>query len=290
MKFLVIGASGLVGSHVMSAALEACHDVVGTTRSATVLGLKHLELSDSGATVRMLEREAPDIVVYAAGWTWVDGCEGDKERSLCENFEQPLAVARWCARRGVRILYYSSSYVFDGAAGSYVEDDRVSPINVYGRHKADAEKAILDISGGKALVARLICVWGKEFARKNFVYQVIRTAESGNQLVLPADQCGNPTWAGDIAHWTICLAEESMGGIWHLAGDSPNCTRVEWAQSILVGLSPGCAASVSIKPMLTSELGQRAPRPLLAGMLSRKVQGFRPRICRASSNLAGLFT
>lgn len=286
MKLVVLGASGLVGSHVLAEAVARGHQAVGTTRSQASGDLRRLELSDAQATVGLLEATAPEVVVYAAGWTWVDGCEGDPDRSRRENFHQPLAVARWCASRGTRMLYYSSSYVFDGVAGGYAETDPVSPVNVYGRHKADAEKAILDASGGSALVARLICVWGREAARKNFAYQVLRAAENSATLSLPSDQCGNPTWAGDVAAWSVRLCSVSAAGVWHLAGPHPEMSRPEWAERILRGLSLAtrpAAAKLEARP--TSEIRPPARRPLLAGMDNAKAQAFHPIACREPEDL-----
>lgn len=290
MKFVVLGGSGLVGSHVLSAAVAGGHATLGTTRSAGSPGLSQLELADETATARLLESAAPDVVVYAAGWTWVDGCESDPPRSRRENFEQPLSVARWCAARGVRMLYYSTSYVFDGTKGCYAEEDPVAPLNVYGRHKADAEKAISDVSGGSALIARLICVWGREAARKNFAYQVAKVAQVGATLVLPSDQYGNPTWAGDIAEWSVRLGERSASGFWHLAGPSPEMSRLDWAARIRRGLAAsGRSDGVRLETKTTAELRPPAPRPLLAGMDTSKAQRFHPVACREPDDLPADF-
>ena len=286
MKIVVLGASGLVGSHVMAEALAIGHQAVGTTRAKAPSELRQLELADWQATQRLLESEAPTVVVYAAGWTWVDGCESDPERSQRENVDHPLAVARWCAARGVKMLYYSSSYVFDGVAGGYSEVDTVSPVNVYGRHKAAADKAILDVTGGSALVARLICVWGREAARKNFAYQVLRAAENMATLSLPSDQCGNPTWAGDVATWSVRLCAASSAGVWHLAGPHRDMSRPEWAARILRGLASSARPYVAkFENRLTSEIRPPARRPLLAGMDNSKAQAFHPIVCREPEDL-----
>jgi len=286
MKIVVLGASGLVGSHFMSAAVARGHCVVGSTRSADSRQLRQLELGDQDATRRFLEEEEPAAVIYAAGWTWVDGCEADTSRSRRENFELPLGVAAWCQASKVRFLNYSSSYVFGGEEGGYVETDPVAPKNAYGRHKADAENAILDVSGGQALIPRLICVWGAEAARKNFAYQVMDSARAGKPMRLPADQSGNPTWAGDVACWSLALLEAAASGIWHLAGDRPEMNRVEWAKDILSGLSArGMSLRPALTPVSTASLAQPAQRPLKAGMSCRKIQAFMPRTCRAPSDL-----
>ena len=286
MKFVILGASGLVGSHVLSEAAARGHRAVGTTRAPDSASLRQLELADAVAAIRLLEAESPDVVVYAAGWTWVDGCEADPARSRRENFEQPLIVARWCAARRIRMLYYSSSYVFDGLIGDYAEEAAISPVNTYGRHKADAENGVLDVLGGGGLVARLICVWGRETARKNFAYQMLKAAASGATVTLPSDQCGNPTWAGDIADWSVRLCSTSSSGIWHLAGPHPRMTRPEWARRILLGLqSAAKPSSARFVDKPTSEIGPPARRPLFAGLDTSKAQSFHPLRCREPEDL-----
>jgi dTDP-4-dehydrorhamnose reductase len=281
MKIVVLGGTGLVGSHIITAAKKRGHDVVGTTRTVNLKNFQQLELGDRGAVTRLLEDLQPSCVVYAAGWTWVDGCEKDPAKSYKENVEWPLEVARWCVTHGVRIVYFSTNYVFDGDKGNYAEDDIVNPINVYGRHKMDAEKAILDVTNGSALIPRLVCVWGEEIARKNFAYQILKAAQDKSTVTLPADQFGNPTWAGDVADWTIQLCEQTKSGIWHLAGPNPEMTRFDWARCILRGLADaGLPSDLKFELHSTSELKQITPRPLKAGLSTLKVQQFFPLNCR----------
>jgi dTDP-4-dehydrorhamnose reductase len=263
--------------------------VTGTTRLAESSNLRKLDVTSEGVLVDFFESEKPDAVIYAAGWTWVDGCERDPARSRRENHDFPIFAAKWCHARGVKFIFYSTSYVFDGRVGNYKEADAVSPINVYGRDKADAERAILDVTTGSALILRLICVWGQEVAQKNFFYQVLRAAETGAPMVLPIDQCGNPTWAGDVAEWTLKLIEAGRSGIWHLAGANSEMTRPEWAKCIARGLNKtGRTGELKITECSTRELGQAALRPLLAGMNTEKVQAFHAITCRSPEDLNGL--
>lgn len=283
MRILVLGASGLVGSHVLAEARGRGHEASGTCRSQDIAGLERLDLADGPGLAGLLARLRPEVAVHAAGWTWVDGCEGDPARSRRENVDQPLAVARWCRDNGARMLYFSSSYVFDGRVGNYREEDAPAPLNVYGKDKLLAETELARLLGDRLLVARLICVWGREAAGKNFAYQVVRAAEQGRPLRLPSDQLGNPTWAGDIAHWAIRLLEAGESGTWHLAGDNPGTTRVEWAQAILDSLrAAGRTHQVLLESLPTAALGAGAPRPLNAGMDTSKVRARFPRACRSA--------
>ena len=171
--------------------------------------------------------------------------------------------------------------MFDGSGGPYDESAPTNPINVYGRHKRLAEGELATLLGDRLLVARLICVWGRESAAKNFTYQVMRAAAEGRPLRLPSDQLGNPTWAGDIAHWSVRLLEAGESGIWHLAGDGPATSRIEWAHATLDSLrAAGRPHEVVVEALPTSVLGAAAPRPLRAGMDTTKIQRRFPRACR----------
>lgn len=289
MKVMVIGASGLVGSHLLENLSKNHHSVLGTTRNQKPKShLRTLDLADMKVLLSILEEFRPDVVVNAAGFTWADGCEQDEDRSRRENLEQPLEIAGWCQNNGARYTYCSSSYVFDGTRGCYKETDKPNPINVYGRHKLAAEEGILDLMGPRALVARLICVWGKEDAKKNFAYQVMRAAVSKEPMRLPIDQSGNPTWSGDIAHWLRLLIEKNHSGVWHLAADNPEMTRPIWANHITDGLAAqGLAANPNFICVPTADLGQLARRPLLAGLNTQKIQLAFPHACRAPSDLMG---
>jgi dTDP-4-dehydrorhamnose reductase len=274
MRLLVVGGSGLVGAHVMREARARGHFAAGTYRGNPTPGLDPLDGARTGDFEALLDRHAPEVVVHAAGWTWVDGCEGDPDRALEENCRQPARMAELCAARGIRFAYFSTSYVFDGTGGPYDEDAPGSPINAYGRSKWEAERALETVTKGTALIARIICVFGEEDRRKNFAYQVLGALRDGKTLRLPADQTGNPTWAGDIAAALLALLERSASGTWHLAGEDPACGRVQWAERLAAAFeSAGVPrhADFRLEPVLTADLRQPAPRPLRGGMVSRRL-------------------
>src|SRR5258707_7939736 len=188
MKILVIGGSGLVGSHVLRAAKSAGHTVVGTYRKFPLAGLVALDCRDEGAAERLIAEERPDAVVHAAGWTWVDGCEDDPARAIEENAHQPESLARICRLQGIHFTYFSTSYVFDGARGPYSEEDTPNPINVYSRSKWEGEQRVQAASAGGALIPRVVTVYGAEAQRKNFAYQGWLRMEDGKRWRMPSDQ------------------------------------------------------------------------------------------------------
>ena len=274
MRLLIIGGSGLVGSHVLRAALARGHQAVGTFREHLQPGLEQLDCARPDDFAALLDKHQPDAVVHAAGWTWVDGCEDNPARALEENCRQPVRLAEICQRHGVRFACFSTSYIFDGEEGPYDEDAKPNPVNIYARSKWRAEQELSAATDGQVLLPRVICVYGEEALRKNFACQVCDAMRVGNNLRLPADQSGNPTWAGDIAVALVALLEQRASGVWHLGGPNPDCGRAEWARQLVValekiGVKP--VAGFGITEVSTHELGQKAARPLRAGIISRKL-------------------
>jgi dTDP-4-dehydrorhamnose reductase len=190
-----------------------------------------------------------------------------------ENCHQPVRMAEICHRDGMRFAYFSSSYVFDGTAGPYDEDAVPNPINSYARSKWEAERRLNDLTDGASLLLRIICVYGEELRKKNFAYQVHDAMRAGKVLRLPSDQRGNPTWAGDIASGLMDLLDRRATGVWHLGGPDPECTRTQWAKELVRqfrGVGVALHPEFKIEGVPTRYLGQPAPRPLRAGLISRK--------------------
>ena len=274
MRILVVGASGLIGSHLLAKAARLGDDSAGTTFGQQAPGLRRFDSGDTASFEALLDDVRPDAVVHTAGFTWADGCEAEPERAMELNCRQPVELARRCHARGIRFAYFSSSYVFDGTNGPYDERAIPNPINVYGRTKAAAETELQRVTDGAALVLRVICVFGAESRRKNFACQVCDAMRAGRVMTLPSDQLGNPTWAGHIARVTLDLLGANESGVFHLGGANPQCSRVEWAERLVEtfregGLSPANGFRLDGKP--TVELGQAARRPLDGGIVSRRL-------------------
>jgi dTDP-4-dehydrorhamnose reductase len=296
MKILIIGASGLVGSHVLAEAVFRGHEVVGTYRANPWVGLVKLDLADPDATAELLRSISPDWVVHAASWTWVDGCESDPVRAMEENCRQPAMLAALCKKNGCRFAYFSTTYVFDGMRAPYSEEDLPGPVNVYARSKWEGEQAVMKSLDGGALIPRVIFVWGREPQEKNFACQVVRAIREGRTMRVPSDQTGNPTWAGDIAGWLVDLMEANEAGVWNLVSGEPGMTKSGWASEILHGLNgTACVSADKLSAWVcesvpTDQLGQAARRPLHCGGLDDKIQSRFPKVPRKPCDISILFS
>src|SRR4051794_34707160 len=142
MRCVVIGGSGQIGSWLLRELAGRGHQTVGTYATVPLPGLAPMDAADLDRAAAWVREQAPDVVFYPAGFTWVDGCERDPGRAYAANLEQPLNLARAAADEGARFVYFSTDYVFDGRDGPYDESARPRPLSAYGRSKLEAERAL----------------------------------------------------------------------------------------------------------------------------------------------------
>jgi dTDP-4-dehydrorhamnose reductase len=262
---LVIGASGQVGAHLVRAASEAGCETGGTYYAQPVAGLLQLDIRSWPAVHSLLTQVRPAVVYLPASLTNVDYCELHPEESYAINVLGACHVARCTRAIGAKLVYFSSDYVFDGKAGPYREDDPANPLCAYGRQKVMAEHYIAT-NVPDYLIVRTTVVYGWEQQGKNFVCRLADTLKAGRVLRVPTDQIGSPVYAPNLAQAVVELALADAQGIYHVAGPQ-RVSRYEFA----------CEAArvfrleeSLIQGVVTSELGQPAPRPLDAGMVVEK--------------------
>ena len=262
MKVVVIGASGLVGSHLVNACHQRGWDVVGTYHKFAQPGLIPLQLTDEVGVRSLLENSQPDVVFLPAFRSNVDYCEQHPVQTAQINVSGSLNVATAAREVGAGLVFYSSDYVFDGKAGPYREADAPNPICVYGQQKLEVEQKI-SLLLENYLTLRITVVYGYEDQGKNFVSRLIKTLKGGQVLKVPQDQFGSPSLVDDIAEASCRLVEVGAKGIFHVVGPD-RMSRYHFAMEVakVFGLP-----TQQILPVTTAQLRQEAQRPLEAGMI-----------------------
>lgn len=264
MRVLVIGASGFVGSALVEA---FAGQAVGTYFQRPRPGLLPLDMRHPEAVRRVVSETESSCILVPAAQPHVDWCEDHEEESYDTNVRGPAVVAEVARTVGARVVFFSTDYVFDGTEGPYDETARPAPINVYGKHKLEAEQRVLG-ADPKNLVVRICGVYGYENPAKNFVMTLLRRLRAGEEVRVPCDQWGTPTYVRDIAATVRTLVEREASGVCHVAGPD-YLPRHEFAQYVCTEF--GLDRS-QLHPLPTSALGQRARRPLHAGLRGRLME------------------
>ncbi len=179
-------------------------------------GRDRADLGDSDSLARFIDETAPDAVINAGAYNFVDMAEQETAQAFALNAEGPRELARQCRLRNIPFIHMSSDCVFDGLkTGAYTEDDAASPISVYGRSKRGGELAVLE-EDPSALVIRVCWVFSQY--GDNFASKMIELASRMPELRVVNDQFGTPTYAPDIAAGLLAATRARMEDPTELCG------------------------------------------------------------------------
>ena len=247
---VVLGSEGRAGRVISTLLAEIAPQCIAATRV-------ELDITDYFNLCWEFERLKTDLVINAAAWTDVDGCEADPGRALAINATGALNVARAAAVCGAQVVHLSTDYVFDGLKGEpYSEEDEPAPLSAYGRSKVAGELAVL-ADQRDALIIRTAWLFGGVGRRPDFVDRILAAAQTTDVIPVIAGQRGSPTAVRDLAESLIALLFAGARGLVHVAcaGDTD---RVGLATAILeeAGLS-----SVRVVPVPAGPDHAGAPRP-----------------------------
>jgi dTDP-4-dehydrorhamnose reductase len=232
-----------------------------------LLGRRDMDIADADSVARAIDREEPWAIINAAGYVRVDDAEKDVERCFRENALGPEALARLCSRDGVRLVTFSSDLVFDGRnSDPYVETDRVAPLNVYGRSKAEGEQRVLE-RNPQALVVRTSAFFGP-WDRYNYITVLLRTLREGGEFCAANDTVVSPTYVPDLVNACLDLLIDEESGLWHLA----NASALTWADLALRAIELSRADARRLRPCPAKTLGHKAPRPAFSALASARSQ------------------
>lgn len=136
-KLLITGGSGFLGCR-LAYFLKEKYDLLLPTHDA-------LDISREEAVRAYLEEHRPQAVIHCAALSNTWHCEQHPDASHRVNVQGTVRVAKACKAVGARLLFMSSDQVYNGTPtpGPLPEDALLQPVNVYGRHKLEAEQRAL---------------------------------------------------------------------------------------------------------------------------------------------------
>ncbi|MEQ8163236.1 MAG: dTDP-4-dehydrorhamnose reductase [Smithellaceae bacterium] len=256
MKILLLGHKGMLGSDLLLR-LRRKHEVIG-------LDKEEIDITSLPACEEAVQENEPDIVINAAAYTNVDGCENAQRECFAVNAEAVMNIAGSCRKKNIRIVHFSTDYVFDGSGSEpYKEDDSCNPLNVYGTSKLAGENYLRELSDNYILI-RTAWLYGKN--GKNFVRTILDKAATTDKLEVVDDQIGSPTYTRDLAVAVDLLLERNIKGIFHITNRG-NCSWFQFACKIL---QAGGITGVQVLPIKTDQLMRPARRPCYSVLSMQK--------------------
>lgn len=247
-KVLIFGANGMLG-----------HALRRVFPGAQFRG-RELDITDEEAVYACIADLAPEVVINAAAYTDVDGCEDNFGIASAVNGDGPGYIARACRDVGSVLVHYSTDYIFDGSREAYAESDPPNPINAYGRSKLLGEERIVQEMENYRII-RTSWLFGED--GKNFVDTIRDLSSRMDQVKVVNDQFGKPTYTLDLAEKTQEIISLEPG-IYHLTNDG-SCSWFEFAEAFIDNAVP-CSSA---------EFPRKAVRPKYSVLNNTKTMSLR---------------
>lgn len=219
MNILVTGANGQLGNEMQLVAKQSKDNYIFTD---VCDGYTKLDITNLDTVRSIVKQNDIKCIVNCAAWTNVDAAEiaGDIVETL--NATAPENLAKAMKEVDGLLIHISTDYVFGGDPYNTPckEDQKGTPTCVYGLTKLHGEQKIQAV-GGNYIIIRTAWLYS-EFG-KNFVKTMINLTATKPQLKVVFDQCGTPTYAGDLADTIFTILEnrkfEGNSGIYHFSNE-----------------------------------------------------------------------
>lgn len=268
MNILVTGANGQLGNEIQKVSKHSQDHYIFTD---VCDGYEKLDITNLDAIRQMVVQFDVKCIINCAAWTNVDAAEtaGDIVEQL--NAKAPENLAMAMKEVGGLLIHISTDYVFGGDPYNTPcrEDQKGSPTGVYGQTKLHGEQRIL-ATGVKHIIIRTAWLYS-EFG-KNFVKTMLSLTATKPQLKVVFDQCGTPTYAGDLADVIYDIIEnrkfDNNEGIYHFSNEGV-CS---WYDFTKVIAQMAGHTTCDIQPCHSDEFPSPVKRPAYSVLDKSKIK------------------
>ncbi len=283
MKVLITGANGFLGYYLVKQLIQMKIPVVATGKGACRLPFASdenftyatMDFTDPFAVHDVFQKFQPEVVVHAGAMSKPDDCELQQWQAYLVNVEGTVNMLLNAAEQRSFFIFVSTDFIFDGETGMYKEEDSASPVNYYGKTKAEAEEAVMEYEFDWAIV-RTVMVYGQPvLSRGNLLSVVKEKLDKGELYNVFDDQYRTATYVTDLVDGIVRIIEKEAKGVYHICGkDLLTPYEMACLTADLLGKDRGLIRRVS-----ASDFSQPARRPSKTGLdigKARSVLGYEP--------------
>ena len=220
MRIFLTGGSGLLGKELVKF-LKQEHEVCYPNST-------ECDIRDKEKVNSYFERGNYDLCIHCAAFISIAGCEKEVEKAIQTNVVGTCNITQACMEYDTKLVYISTTHVFDGVRGCYDTGDAINPIGKYAKSKAAGE-----------LVARMYdnsLIIRTEFYGKEFPYEAAFT-----------DRWASKDYIDIMAPKILLACVSAKKGIKHIG------SKRRSLYEIAVQRKP------EVKPMMTTEVNLNVP-------------------------------
>ncbi len=270
---LITGANGLLGQKLCLHFSSSCKVIATDLQPESFvsfpnLSYERLDVTDRRSLAFHVRFYKPSVIINAAAYTDVDGCEIHKDQARAVNVGGVKNLIKACREHKFKLVHLSTDYVFDGKTGPYSEDHPPHPVNFYGQTKLESEKVIKE-SGIDFVIVRTNVLYGLgKNVKKNFLLWLLEKLSAGEKLNIVTDQLNNPTLADNLSECILEMVQRDLSGVLHVAG-TEYLSRYDFAVKVADKFGYDTAL---VSPTTAESLSQKAKRPSRGGLKVEKAR------------------
>lgn len=258
MKYLIAGRNGQLAQAFIRSFERGSIEFTAPDES-------QLDIRNGRAVEEIIAAYKPDVVLNCAAYNLVDLAEQEQEKAFGVNAMGAKNLAEAAARVKAILVHFGTDYVFDGMkeCGLYTEEDRVNPLNNYGKSKLLGEELVRKTLDD-VLIFRLSWVYGN--GMQNFIYKFSEWSRNNEYLKIACDEFSVPTYTDTVVKLTLQSLDTGLRGLFHLTS-SGFCSRYEWATFIAK-----CLGMIKfIRPVSMDVFHLPARRPKFSAMSNHRL-------------------
>lgn len=247
MRILVTGVKGQLGHDVVEECKKRDIEAIG-------VDVEQMDITNALIVETVIKKSNVDAVVHCAAWTAVDKAEDEVELCTKVNVDGTRNIAKVCKELGIKMMYFSTDYVFDGQGDhEWEEYDERHPLNVYGQTKCDGEIVVQKLLE-KYFIVRIAWVFG--INGNNFIKTMLHLGKEHGTVSVVNDQIGSPTYTHDLACLVVDMIQTEKYGIYHATNEGV-CSWYEFACEIF----KQAGLDVEVIPVDSNAFLAKAKRP-----------------------------
>lgn len=259
MSKVILGSHGQLGK-----------ELVKQYPDARAFDRDEIDIADS-SQVEDFDWSGCDTIINAAAYVNADHSETPEGRLITwsANAVGPRNLAKIAIEHGIRLIHFSSEYVFDGTQQNHKEDEIFTPLSVYGQTKAAGDLAVSLVP--EHYILRTSWVVGDGH---NFVKTMKKLADMRINPEVVNDQFGRLTFTKELVRAVDhLLTTEAPSGTYNVSnsGEIKSWADIAADTFEIAGHNPG-----RVRQTTTEEYAKRqshfAPRPKHSDLDLSKIQ------------------
>jgi len=161
LKIVFTGGSGRFGKIFKKT--KSKHTIYFPTKS-------ELNILNIASIEKYITKKKPKILIHAAALSRPMEIHQKKiDKSIDLNIIGTANITKVCLKHNIKLIYFSTSYVYPGIRGNYKENDSLLPINYYAWSKLGGECSVMMYKN--SLILR-ICMTEKPFIHKKTFFDL----------------------------------------------------------------------------------------------------------------------